>query len=82
GLNDPRVTYWEPAKWTAALRYTKTDDNVVLLKTNMAAGHAGKSGRFQHLEENAEEIAFFLLATGKSVEPPRNEAHEQPAFGG
>lgn len=62
GLNDPRVTYWEPAKWTAALRHAKTDENVVVLKTNMGAGHAGKSGRFQHLVEEAEEIAFFLLA--------------------
>jgi oligopeptidase B len=63
GLNDPRVTYWEPAKWVARLRYRKTDDNVLLLKTNMGAGHAGKSGRFQHLREAAEELAFLLLAT-------------------
>ncbi len=64
GLNDPRVTYWEPAKWTARLRARKTDANVVLLKTNMGAGHAGKSGRFEHLRETAEELAFMLLATG------------------
>src|SRR3546814_14098608 len=43
GLNDPRVTYWEPAKWAARLRATKTDDNLLLLKTNMGAGHGGKS---------------------------------------
>ncbi|MGB3721235.1 MAG: S9 family peptidase [Pacificimonas sp.] len=60
GLNDPRVTYWEPAKWTAKLRATKTDDNVLLLKTNMGAGHGGKSGRFDSLRERAEEVVFFL----------------------
>ena len=60
GLNDPRVTYWEPAKWVAKLRYTKTDDNVLLLKTNMGAGHGGQSGRFTALQELAEEYAFFL----------------------
>jgi oligopeptidase B len=61
GLNDPRVTYWEPAKWVAKLRYTKTNDHVLLLKTNMGAGHGGQSGRFTALEELAEEYAFFLL---------------------
>ena len=60
GLNDPRVTYWEPAKWVAKLRYTKTDDNILLLKTNMGAGHGGQSGRFTALQELAEEYAFFL----------------------
>ena len=60
GLNDPRVTYWEPAKWAAKLRATKTDDNVLLLKTNMGAGHGGKSGRFDSLHELAEEFAFVL----------------------
>lgn len=60
GLNDPRVTYWEPAKWTAKLRATKTDDNILVLKTNMGAGHGGKSGRFAALEELAEEYAFIL----------------------
>lgn len=64
GLNDPRVTYWEPAKWIAKLRATKTDDNVVLLKTNMGAGHGGKSGRFESLREVAEEFAFFLWQLG------------------
>ncbi len=62
GLNDPRVTYWEPAKWTAKLRATKTDDNMLLLKTNMGAGHGGKSGRFAALEQLAEEYAFLLDA--------------------
>jgi oligopeptidase B len=60
GLNDPRVTYWEPAKWVARLRELKTDDNELLLKTNMGAGHGGKSGRFQSLHETAEEFAFIL----------------------
>lgn len=60
GLNDPRVTYWEPAKWVARLRATKTDGNTLLLKTNMGAGHAGKSGRFESLRETAEEFAFLL----------------------
>ena len=64
GLNDPRVTYWEPAKWVARLRATKTDSNVVLLKTNMGAGHGGKSGRFDSLREDAEEYAFFLWQLG------------------
>jgi oligopeptidase B len=60
GLNDPRVTYWEPAKWTAKLRSLKTDSNILLLKTNMGAGHGGKSGRFAALEEQAEAYAFIL----------------------
>jgi oligopeptidase B len=64
GLNDPRVTYWEPAKWAARLRATKTDANLLLLKTNMGAGHGGKSGRFEHLREDAEEQAFILWQLG------------------
>lgn len=60
GLNDPRVTYWEPAKWVARLRELKTDQNELLLKTNMGAGHGGKSGRFESLRETAEEFAFIL----------------------
>lgn len=60
GLNDPRVTYWEPAKWVAKLRATKTDGNILLLKTNMGAGHGGKSGRFESLHETTEEFAFIL----------------------
>ena len=68
GLNDPRVTYWEPAKWVAKLRDVKTDDNVLLLKTNMGAGHGGKSGRFDSLYEKAEEIAFFLTQNGNPAD--------------
>lgn len=64
GLNDPRVTYWEPAKWTAKLRATRTDDNLLVMKINMGAGHGGKSGRFQHLQEVSEQNAFILLAFG------------------
>ena len=64
GLNDPRVTYWEPAKWVARLRELKTDDNELLLKTNMGAGHGGKSGRFESLRETAEEFAFILWQLG------------------
>ncbi len=64
GLNDPRVTYWEPAKWVAKLREVKTDQNELLFKTNMGAGHGGKSGRFESLEETAEEFAFILWQLG------------------
>ena len=64
GLNDPRVTYWEPAKWVARLREVKTDGNELLLKTNMGAGHGGKSGRFESLKETAEEFAFILWQLG------------------
>jgi len=64
GLNDPRVTYWEPAKWVARLRELKTDDNLLLLKTNMGAGHGGQSGRWNSLKETAEEYAFILWQMG------------------
>lgn len=64
GLNDPRVAYWEPAKFTAKLRELKTDDNLVLLKTNFDAGHAGASGRYDYLKEIAFEWAFLLDRLG------------------
>ena len=60
GLNDPRVQYWEPAKWTAKLRATKTDDHHLLLKTNMGAGHGGASGRYGRLTEKAFDYAFVI----------------------
>ncbi len=69
GLNDPRVTYWEPAKWVAKLRDTKTDDNVLVMKTNMGAGHGGKSGRWNSLYETAEEFSFLLWQMGLSADP-------------
>ncbi len=64
GLNDPRVTYWEPAKYVAKLRHLKTDGNLLLLKTNMGAGHGGRSGRYDRLYEVAEEYAFMLAVMG------------------
>jgi oligopeptidase B len=64
GLNDPRVTYWEPAKWVARLRHISTGDNNLLLKTNMEAGHGGRSGRWTHLREVAEAYAFILTQMG------------------
>lgn len=66
GLNDPRVQYWEPAKWTAKLRETKTDNNTLLLKTNMGAGHGGASGRYEALKELAFEYAFVIDKAGNT----------------
>ena len=60
GLNDPRVQYWEPAKWVAKLRATKTDSNILLLKTNMGSGHFGASGRYERIKETAFDYAFLL----------------------
>jgi oligopeptidase B len=63
GLTDPRVTYWEPAKWAAKLRATKTGSSLLLLKINMGAGHGGKSGRWDKLHEVAETYGFILTET-------------------
>jgi oligopeptidase B len=63
-LNDPRVGYWEPTKWTAKLRALKTDDNLLLLRTNMGAGHEGRSGRYDYLRDLAFEFAFMLDILG------------------
>ena len=66
GLTDPRVTYWEPAKWIAQLRARNASDNLVLLKTNMGAGHGGASGRFDSLKDTALNFAFALAVAGKA----------------
>ena len=65
GLTDPRVTYWEPAKWVAKLRTRNTSKNLLMLKITMDQGHGGASGRFDRLKEVAEVYAFGLLVTGK-----------------
>ena len=64
GLNDPRVGYWEPAKWTAKLRDLKTNDNLLILDTKMGAGHMGASGRYDYLKEKAFEYAVLLDVLG------------------
>jgi len=64
GFNDPRVQYWEPAKWVAKLRALKTDDNLLLLRINMDAGHSGTSGRYDYLHYVAFEYSFILKVLG------------------
>ncbi len=70
GLNDPRVAYWEPAKWVARMRATTTPGNELLLKTNMGAGHGGPSGRYDYLKETAFEDAFLLRHLGIAATTP------------
>jgi oligopeptidase B len=70
GLTDPRVTYWEPAKWIARLRARNVSDSLILLKTNMEAGHGGASGRFEALKELALDFAFALKISGKEGPAP------------
>jgi oligopeptidase B len=65
GLTDPRVTYWEPAKWVARLRELKTNDNLLLFKTQMGAGHGGSPGRFDRLKEVALVYAFGLMVADR-----------------
>jgi oligopeptidase B len=64
GLMDPRVGYWEPAKWVARLRAMKTDERPLLLKTHLGAGHSGPSGRYDALRDLAFEYAFLLTQLG------------------
>ena len=66
GYHDSQVQYWEPAKWVAKLREYKTDNNPLLLHTEMSTGHGGKSGRFERYRETALEYAFFLDLAGKT----------------
>jgi oligopeptidase B len=64
GISDPRVTYWEPAKWVARLRQQKMDDNLLAFRTNMEAGHGGAAGRFDRLKEVALAYAFAITIMG------------------
>jgi oligopeptidase B len=73
GLNDPRVGYWEPAKWVTKLRALKTDDNLLLLRVKMDAGHGGSSGRYDYLREIAFDYTFILHALGiQDAEAPED----------
>ena len=65
GLHDSQVQYWEPAKWTAKLRELKTDENILVFKTDMSSGHGGASGRFESLKEDALEYAFLMKLENK-----------------
>ena len=76
GLHDPRVQYWEPAKWVAKLRATKEDGNVLLLKTDMVSGHGGASGRFDALEQEAFKYAFLIRALETERVDGRNLSSE------
>jgi len=83
GIADPRVTYWEPAKWVARLRAAKTDRHPLLLKTNMEAGHFGKSGRYDALLDLAEQYAFLFDVfdmADRRTEPRRQEPTRSPSW--
>jgi oligopeptidase B len=73
GLTDPRVTYWEPAKWVARLRERNTSDNLILMKINMEAGHGGASGRYEQLREMAADYAFALKIAGQAAPAGQKE---------
>ena len=85
GLSDPRVTYWEPAKWVARLREHTTGDAPILLKINMEAGHGGASGRFEFLKEIALDYAFAIWAVNKGWQsasrPPLGEGDREVVEG-
>jgi oligopeptidase B len=66
-LTDPRVTYWEPAKWVAKLRELNTGNKLIALKTNMDAGHGGAAGRFDRLKEVALGYAFAIEVAGNET---------------
>ncbi len=79
GLNDPRVAYWEPAKFAAKLREMKTDDNLLLLQTNFASGHAGASGRYESLKEVAIDYAFLIdRLCGQTAQEVLSQASSNP----
>ena len=67
GLTDPRVTYWEPAKWVARLRRLRTDRNLIAFRTNLDAGHGGAAGRFDRLKEVALAYAFAIKVAGAGL---------------
>lgn len=73
GLNDPRVAYWEPAKWAAKLRDEKQGDSLLILKTNMETGHGGASGRYEAIRETAWDYAFVLDRLGVTANPPSTQ---------
>ena len=72
GLTDPRVTYWEPLKWVQRLRATMTGGGPILLRTQMGAGHAGASGRFEQLDDIAIEYAFALACAARAIHAERS----------
>ena len=79
GLTDPRVTYWEPAKWVARLRERAGSPALVLLKTNIGAGHGGASGRYDQLDEVALQYTFALACTGRDAVDPEDEDDDEDA---
>nr|MBA3450695.1 S9 family peptidase [Chloroflexia bacterium] len=78
GLEDDRVMFWDPTKWTAKLRAPKTDDHLLLLRMNMGAGHAGESGRYDYLREVAHDTAFILMVLGLTEASAKAELQRVP----
>jgi oligopeptidase B len=79
GITDDQVPYWQPAKWTAKLRATKTDERELLLRMHMGAGHGGASGRYDLLREVAHDYAFVLRAVGLANAEPRSGSAAEAA---